>query len=193
MQPGPPVPGSSDRHDHRGFNRGPDGGAQCRAGSTSLDRPPESHRGGDHFQAPEVPEAARGVCGTPICDRPPGAVQPRSRLSALVGLVRQELEGIRRPEAAGGCGCGVPARVVLSRVRSSRFTRMQVYSQTSPRSPMAFRWLGTAKPNSAKLWQAKAQSPRCRHPAFFRTSTENFRCRTFPEPVLVALAQVIFS
>jgi len=54
---------------------------------------------------------------------------------------------------AGGCGCGVPARVVLSRVRSGHFTLMLVYSQTSPGSPMAFRWLGTAKANSAKLWQ----------------------------------------
>jgi hypothetical protein len=57
---------------------------------------------------------------------------------------------------AGGCGCGVPARVLLSRVRSGHFTRMRVYPQTSPHSPMVFRWLGTAKANSAKLWQAKA-------------------------------------
>jgi hypothetical protein len=57
---------------------------------------------------------------------------------------------------AGACGCGVPARVVLSRVRSGHFTLMKVYSQTSPHSPMAFRWLGTAKAHSAKLWQGKA-------------------------------------
>lgn len=57
---------------------------------------------------------------------------------------------------AGGCGCGVPARVVLSRVRSGHFTRMLVYPSTSPHSPMAFRWLGTSKATSAKLWQGKA-------------------------------------
>jgi hypothetical protein len=69
---------------------------------------------------------------------------------------RQSARGSGFLKNAGGCGCGVPARVVLSRVQSGHFTRMLVYPQTSPRSPMAFRWLGTAKANSAKLWrQAK--------------------------------------
>jgi hypothetical protein len=40
----------------------------------------------------------------------------------------------------GQQGGGVPCQVALSRVRSGHFTRMQVTSQSSPHSPMKFRW-----------------------------------------------------
>jgi hypothetical protein len=54
---------------------------------------------------------------------------------------------------AGGCGCGVPARVVLSRVRAGHFTRMAVYSQTSPHSAMWYWWPGKTTPSTVKVWQ----------------------------------------
>lgn len=54
---------------------------------------------------------------------------------------------------AGGCGCGVPARVVLSRVRYGHFTRMAVYSQTSPNTAMWFRWPGKTTASMVKVWQ----------------------------------------
>jgi hypothetical protein len=43
-------------------------------------------------------------------------------------------------QQVGQRGGGVPCRVVLSRVRSGHFTRMQVTSQSSPHSPMKFQW-----------------------------------------------------
>jgi hypothetical protein len=54
---------------------------------------------------------------------------------------------------AGGCGCGVPARVVLSRVRAGHFTRMAVYSQTSPNTAMWYWWPGKTKASTVKVWQ----------------------------------------
>lgn len=55
-----------------------------------------------------------------------------------------------------GCGCGVPARLVLTRVRDGHFTLMTVYTSTSPKVPRRYRWTGTANSSSKKIWKHKA-------------------------------------
>jgi hypothetical protein len=54
---------------------------------------------------------------------------------------------------AGGCGCGVPATVQVTRPRNGHFTRMSVFTQTSS-TAMKFWWPAAPKRSTLKVWQA---------------------------------------
>jgi hypothetical protein len=79
-----------------------------------------------------------------------------TRMSSLHWSLWTATKAKAKGAMVAGCGCGVPARLVLTRVRDGHFTLMTVYTSTSPNVPRRFRWTGTASASSKKVWQHKA-------------------------------------